>query len=148
MTNSRFPLSGNVSQTINPWSWWLNPMGQFGLINVNQMSSANPQLEREIVENVAGYGRQLGRIMEAFDVLLQRADLTGLTAKQTKAVAEYREMAARIEAVKAGLKIPSAADVDKFVEGLRYLKERDRAAYEALVEKVRRELPASQSKRR
>jgi len=57
----RFPLSGNVDQTINPWTWFFRGINQFGLININLGSSADPDLEQQILEDVGSYGRQIGR---------------------------------------------------------------------------------------
>jgi hypothetical protein len=31
----RGPFSGNVDQTINPWTWFFRGVTQFGLININ-----------------------------------------------------------------------------------------------------------------
>lgn len=36
MPNFNLPLSGAVTQTINPWTWLVNSVGsQFGLVNIN-----------------------------------------------------------------------------------------------------------------
>jgi hypothetical protein len=67
----RFPLSGNVTQTINPWNWLFNPVGsQVGLVNIELGPSANPPVEEEILTSVASYGKQLGRIEDVLEVLL------------------------------------------------------------------------------
>jgi len=46
MPDVRLPFSGNVTQSINPWSWSFSPTGsQFGLINVNLGQSSDPGAE-------------------------------------------------------------------------------------------------------
>ena len=49
--------------------------GQFGFINVNKMQSTNKELERDIIENVASYGMQLGQIIDALSVVIEKLDL-------------------------------------------------------------------------
>lgn len=71
----RLPLSGNVTQTINPWTWFFNPVGsQVGLVNIELGQSSNPAVEEEILSDVASYGKQLGRIEDALLVLLAQTD--------------------------------------------------------------------------
>ncbi|WP_341704387.1 hypothetical protein [Ferrovibrio sp.] len=86
-----FPLSGDVSQTINPWTWFFQPKAsQFGLVNISLGQSADPGLERRILDEVGSYGRQLGRIGEALAVLLDRTTLDGLTPAEQDAIAALR----------------------------------------------------------
>lgn len=73
MPDVNLPLSGAVNQTINPWTAYLTAMGsQIGLINVNVGTSSNPNVERDILSDVASYGKQLGRIEDVLIVLLRR----------------------------------------------------------------------------
>jgi hypothetical protein len=69
----RAPLSGDVTQTINPWTWMTQIVGnQFGL-NINLGQSSEPALERLILDEVGSYGRQLGRIGDALLPLIKKA---------------------------------------------------------------------------
>jgi hypothetical protein len=78
-----WPLSGDVSQWINP-SWWLGSFGQqLGFININEVSSGDPRVERHVVEDVASYGRQLGWISEALEAVVGCVRDAGLTEKLT-----------------------------------------------------------------
>jgi hypothetical protein len=65
-----WPLSGDVTQA---WATWARMVGQWGLININVGgdSTPDPVLERRIVDEVASYGRQLGRISEALEALIE-----------------------------------------------------------------------------
>ena len=63
----RLPLSGNVTQSINPWNWVFNPTGsQFGVVNISLGRSSNPAVEEEVRTDVASYGKQLGRSRTRF----------------------------------------------------------------------------------
>jgi len=73
MPDVNLPLSGAVTQTINPWTAYLSVMGsQIGLVNVNLGTSSDPDTETAILSDVASYGKQLGRIEDALIVLLRR----------------------------------------------------------------------------
>jgi hypothetical protein len=99
----RLPLSGNVTQSINPWNWVFNPTGgQFGLVNISLGQSSNPAVEEEVLSDVASYGKQLGRIEDALLVLLAHfRPARALTPEEEKALAALKEMTDEIAAVKA-----------------------------------------------
>ena len=64
----RWPLSGGVMQAINPMSFMTS------LISINPGRTTNPELEQRIVNDVASYGRQIGRISDALEVLISRIE--------------------------------------------------------------------------
>jgi hypothetical protein len=73
MAEFRLPLSGNVNQTINPWTWMFSSVGsQFGLINVNLGQSSDPELEAQIIDEVGTYGKQIGQLGDAIRALLDQ----------------------------------------------------------------------------
>lgn len=89
----QLPLSGDVTQTINPWTWFINAMGnQFGVININLGKSSDPELEQKILTEVGTYGRQLGRMGEALQVLLNHIKLDELGPEERKAVTAFLAM--------------------------------------------------------
>lgn len=99
------PLSGNVDQTINPWAWsFASTGGQFGLINIDLGLSRAPEVEADILARVGSYGRQIGRIGEALEVLLRIVETKcapeSLTPDEAKAIADFRETMCLIRAVK------------------------------------------------
>jgi hypothetical protein len=72
MPTFKLPLSGDVIQSINPAAWFMSPMGsQLGLVNINLGQSSEPKVEEDVLTDVAGYGKQLGRIGDALIVLLR-----------------------------------------------------------------------------
>lgn len=129
LPNIIFP-SGDVTQ---PWSW----LYQFAPITINQMKAGDPRKEAQIVQEVASYGRQLGRIIEVMNVLLAKMPEEGLAPAQKEAIAEFREMSARIQAVKEGYGQPTSRNVDKMAEALEYWKENDPDFYKKAKERLR-----------
>ena len=103
MPDFKLPLSGNVTQTINPWTVFFNPIGsQIGLINVNLGNSSNPAVEEQVISDVASYGKQLGRIEDALLVLLAHfRPERPLTAEEHAAIDALRAIIEEIAAVKA-----------------------------------------------
>jgi hypothetical protein len=99
----RLPLSGNVTQTINPWTWFFNPVGsQVGLVNIELGQSSNPAVEEEVLTDVASYGKQLGRIEDALVVLLAHfRPERPLTSEEETAIDDLKTLLAQIATVKA-----------------------------------------------
>ena len=87
MPNFRLPLSGDVTQTINPWNWFFRTVGsQLGLININLGKSSDPALEEQILNDVGSYGRQIGQIGDALRVLIAHVKLNDLKPEEERAV--------------------------------------------------------------
>jgi hypothetical protein len=101
MPDFKLPLSGDVVQAINPWNWFFKSEGgQFGLVNINLGKSADPQLEQRILDDVGSYGRQLGRIGEALEVLLDHVKLDRLDEKERAAIEDFRLQLAQVTRLK------------------------------------------------
>lgn len=101
MPNLQLPLSGDVTQTINPWNWFLRTVGnQFGLININLGKTSNPELEERILNDVGTYGRQLGQIGDALAVLLAHVRLDELSRDELRAIRAFQYQHAEIERIK------------------------------------------------
>ena len=89
----KLPLSGDVAQTINPWTLFFNPAGQFGLINISLGQSSAPEVEQEVLSDVGTYGKQLVRIGDVLAVLLKHFHpAEPLTADETQAIDALNEM--------------------------------------------------------
>jgi hypothetical protein len=98
----KLPLSGDVAQNINPWSYAFSPIGgQYGLINISLGQSSAPQVEADVLTDVAGYGKQLGKIADALAALIADRERHGkLHDKDQKALDAFMEMHAKIAEVK------------------------------------------------
>ncbi|HEY3261624.1 MAG TPA: hypothetical protein VGJ95_15380 [Pseudonocardiaceae bacterium] len=122
------PLSGNVTQTID--TGLFRAIGdQLGFVNINTAGSGDPELERRITEQVASYGRQLGRVLDLLDVLVKHTELAGIPAAERHAVDEFNRLSARIEAEKTRA---AADDLDRLVGQIHRLRGDPQANAEAL----------------
>ena len=92
MPTFKLPLSGDVVQSINPFTAFMTG-GQFGLVNINLGQSSAPAVEGDVLSDVATYGKQLGRIGDALIVLLAHfRPHTPLTAEETEAIDALKKM--------------------------------------------------------
>jgi hypothetical protein len=139
MAEIRMPWSGDVAQTINPWTWWLRAtFGQIGFINVNETDSGDPALEQRIVGEVASYGRQLGWISEALEIVLRHAKYADLSAEEQDSLTQFKRMLVHIDAIKAGAQRDDGrAEIDRLVRAIETLKRTDRVRFDAVAERLR-----------
>ena len=102
MPNVLLPLSGDVTQTINPWNWFIKSVGgQFGLVNINLGQSADPALEEQILQEVGSYGRQLGRMGDALAVLIKHLKPEELSDEEKKTLWAFESQLEGIDRLKA-----------------------------------------------
>lgn len=87
-------------QAINPWTWNLET-GQIGLINVNIGETKYPETERAILNEVGSYGKQIGHIAEALEVLVRHLDTADLSQKEQDALDVLKGDLAQIRGIKA-----------------------------------------------
>src|SRR5580692_9586714 len=107
MPTFKLPLSGDVVQSINPFTAFMTG-GQFGLVNINLGQSSEPKVEEEVLSDVATYGKQLGRIGDALVVLIEHFHpRKPLTADETKAIDALKTMLDKIADVKEKYKRPA-----------------------------------------
>ncbi|MER2605831.1 MAG: hypothetical protein ABTQ29_08385 [Siculibacillus sp.] len=97
MSELRIPVnftmpSGDVHQTFNPMSF---SFGQVGLFNVYLGEAGAPELETDILARAGSYGRQIGRIVDALEVVLDLLEREGKLENLSKAEADA------VEAVRA-----------------------------------------------
>lgn len=96
------PLSGNVDQIIDPWTLMLRLVGnQFGLVNINLGKSSDPELEKEILQDVGTYGKQIGQLGDALRVLIDHVKLDNLTREEKRAIAAAQFQLEEIDRLKA-----------------------------------------------
>lgn len=138
---TRLPLSGDVTQAINPWSWWLNSMHQSGFININTVQSRDPALEKEIVQNVASYGRQLGRISDVLEALCRTpAVKAGLGPEGEEAVKDFLALAENIRKAKERRALQAVAGLEGTIAALRTLRTSDPQRYAQVARRLREAL--------
>lgn len=91
------PLSGDVSQWMRTW---FQGASQFGFINIFVQKTPKPDLEAEVVTEVASYGRQLGKMADVLDVLTSQLDQTQLRPEQREAIQSFKVMLEDIRRLK------------------------------------------------
>ncbi|MGH3918289.1 MAG: hypothetical protein ACRDRY_23320 [Pseudonocardiaceae bacterium] len=132
MFGIRAPLSGDVTQDIAA-----SIGGQLGLLNINATRSGDPALEQRIITQVASYGRQLGRLVDAVDVLARRQSRRGLGAADIRALDQLHDLAVRLAEVKEQAAVDQ---VDRIVVEVQALS-RDPEANAEAIRRVREALP-------
>jgi len=69
----KLPLSGDVVQSIYP-SFFSPTGGQFGLVNITVGQSSAPDVEKDVLSDVAGYGKQIGQIADALLAVVEHLE--------------------------------------------------------------------------
>jgi hypothetical protein len=87
-------------QAINPMTF--NQQGaQFGSINIDLGNTAESDLERKILDKVGSYGRQIGRIGDALEVILKHVKLGDLNSDEQDALDILKGQVAAVRQAKA-----------------------------------------------
>lgn len=88
-------------QAINPWTFdWQG--AQIGNVTIDLGHTPKPELERKLLDEVGSYGRQIGRIGDALEVLVRHFDQASLKPEERDALAILLGQLAEIRKVKAG----------------------------------------------
>src|SRR5262250_512714 len=99
-------MSDALKVSLAPEKLWqaINPLyaqgAQFGLVNINLGQTAHADVERTILDEVGSYGRQLGRIGDALEVLLNHVKLEGLSQTERDALKVIEGQLASVRQVK------------------------------------------------
>lgn len=102
-------------------------------LNVNAFNSSAPQTEADVLSKHS-YGRQLGRISDALEILVQARDPKG----SDKRFDDFRTMKAEIDAIKAG---NAEARVTRLLADLDLLKVLKPEAHARLKDELKKRLP-------
>ena len=94
-------------QAINPWSFY-NQGAQLGFVNINLGQTPHPEIEQKLLDEVGSYGRQLGRIGDALEVLIDHVELKRLSAADKDALTILKGQLAAIRKVKQAAKAGEA----------------------------------------
>jgi hypothetical protein len=98
----RLPLSGDVPVSVAPWTNLFGSVGnRFSFLNVEVGHSSAPDVERQVLDNVGSYGKQLGRMGDALRVLLDHfKPERPLTPEERKAIRALFAMLDEIDDIK------------------------------------------------
>jgi len=94
-------------QAINPWSFY-NQGAQLGFVNINLGQTPHPEIEQKLLDEVGSYGRQLGRIGDALEVLIDHVRLKDLSPADKDALTILKGQLAAIRKVKQSAKAGKA----------------------------------------
>lgn len=119
----------SLSQSINP-GWNFGPV-----LNINNGNSSAPQTEVEVLQHHS-YGRQLGRISELLEALIEER---AKTAPVDKRLIDFLKMKAEIDKVKLDT---AEARVDGLRADLRALEKSRPEEYKRLRDALRKALDA------
>jgi hypothetical protein len=137
-----FPFADFLINPQTSWARFFNPQL---FISVN---SSDAPIENHVLSRVGSYGKQLGTLLDAVEVLAARLPTDELTAAERKAIAALTELRDDVEDAKAefrGEPAPTAlsrSDVDRMLDRLDDLRRTDPKAHRALRDQLRRGLEA------
>lgn len=140
-------MAGTDTPTWDPASWlkqWsaamqlapstlVQPILPGWTLNVNAFNSSAPQTEADVLQKHS-YGRQLGRISDALEILVQARDPKAADERFD----DFRAMKAEIDEIKAG---NAKARVERLLADLDLLKVLDPAAHARLKDELKKRLP-------
>ncbi|KTT96643.1 hypothetical protein [Sphingomonas sanguinis] len=86
-------------QAINPWTFYQQG-AQVGFVNINLGQTPAPEVEQQILDDVGSYGRQLGRIGDALEVLFRHVPLDGLMKQEQDALSILKGQLAEVRQIK------------------------------------------------
>jgi hypothetical protein len=126
----RLPGAPGGSPTISfaPERLWqpINPGWTFGNVTINSTNSSAPDVEQAVVNHYS-YGKQIGRMMDALQVLVKTLPAA---IRNDAAIKDFVKLAAEVDKVKD---IAAKVRLERLRSELNALKTTDRKAWEQLV---------------
>jgi hypothetical protein len=87
-----------LRQVINPWQFFQG--AQYGLFNIELGQTQHPETEQAILDEVGSYGRQIGRMGDALEVLLNHLKRSKLTDTEKEVIAVFEGQLAQVRSIK------------------------------------------------
>lgn len=131
------PASDVLGQLISPLTFLTNLTGQYGLVNIRYGASSEPEIERAIIENVAGYGKQLGRLLEAVEEIAKHLEKKDPSIGKIDAIKQLHELACEIKVTKEMAVGSSSMPLSEFIDGLERLKSTCPQTFDNVREKLK-----------
>lgn len=76
---------------------------QYNFIGINMGSTSNPDVEREVLKVVGSYGRQIGHIQEALDILLKHVPMSKLSPAEKETLKVLKRDISSVRQIKQKL---------------------------------------------
>lgn len=124
---------------INPvtdWQRFINP--QFN-VTINQGDAA---VENHVLARAGSYGKQLGRVQEVLDILLERLPPPPLSAIEERSIDKYKDTRRQVvSAVKEAKQDDdsgtSTVDLERWLDALAALRDTDPGRFEDYADRLR-----------
>ena len=124
---------------INPvtdWQRFINP--QFN-VTINQGDAA---IENHVLSRAGSYGKQLGRMQEVLDILVERLPPPPLSATEERSIAKYRETRKQIvgavrEAKQDNGDARGTAEFERWLDALAALRDADPERFEEYADRLK-----------
>jgi hypothetical protein len=114
----------NISPSTD-WEHFINP--QFN-VTINEGDAA---VENHVLSRAGSYGKQMGRMQEVMDILLERVDLGKLSPVEQRSVEKYRETRAKVLSAVAEQNFADGPEnVDRWLDALAKMREADRPRFD------------------
>lgn len=138
MPDKKVAYSSSSTDLLSPiFKYWTTSSGQYGLVNIRYGESSNAQVEQDIVENVAGYGKQIGRVLEAVVFLAHRLSEKDKKILHEKVIVDLMELNADIQLRKLSTAKQDSLTLTEFIDTLAELKEKDQASFNEVSERLK-----------
>lgn len=138
MSDEKVLYSSPSSDVLSPiFKYWTTSSGQYGLVNIRYGASSNAETEQAIVEKVAGYGKQIGRVLDAVVFLAKHLGKKDETIIHDQAIVKLMALNADINVIKAASAKEDGLTLTQFIDGLAALKDNDKAAYDDVCKRLK-----------
>ena len=126
-----------LGQIFNPLTYVTTSSGQYGLVNIRYGQSSSPETERSIIENVAGYGKQIGRLLDAVEEIAKHLEKKEPSIQKITAIREFHELALAVAVTKATCAEAETIPLSEFIDALERLKKNNNELFEKVKEKLK-----------
>src|SRR5262245_43935563 len=121
---------------VTDWQRFINP--QFN-VTINQWDAA---IENHVLSRAGSYGKQLGRMQEVLDILVERLPSSSLSATEERSIAKYRETRKQIvgavrEAKQDNGEARSTAKFERWLAALAALRDSDPERFEEYADRLK-----------
>jgi len=129
-----------LGQIINPLTYLTSSSGMYGLVNIRYGVSSDAPTEQAIIENVAGYGKQIGRVLEAVECMARYLGAKDPALLTEKRISDLLELNTDIQAYRLSQAKPDSVTVSEFIKSLKALKQDNEARFNEVSAKLKEEI--------
>jgi hypothetical protein len=130
MADKKVAYSPSSPDFLGPiFKYWTTSSGQYGLVNIRYGESSNAQTEQDIVENVAGYGKQIGKLLEAVVFLAHHLGEKDKKILADKTITALMELNTDIQLRKLNTIKQDSLSLTQFIDDLSELKDKDQTTF-------------------